>query len=167
MSPAVDRILISACLLGRPVRYDGRGKAVSDPNLERWNAEGRLVPICPEILAGLPTPRPPAEIEPGRSGRDVLDGRGRVFEATGRDASDDFRRGAAAALALARENGCRFALLTNGSPSCGSGFVHGGRFDGQRVAGEGVVAAQLRRHGVRVFAETQIADLARALETAD
>jgi len=111
----VDRILISACLLGRPVRYDGRGKAISDPRLERWKTEGRLVPVCPEVLAGLPTPRPQAEIEPGHSGQDVLDGRGRVFEATGRDASDDFRRGAEAAGYLERRprgGGGRVLVIT-------------------------------------------------------
>ncbi len=159
----MDRILTSACLLGRPVRHDGGAKLMDDDRLRRWQAEGRLVPVCPEVLAGFPTPRPAAEIEAGRGGAAVLDGDAGVVEATGRDVTAAFRRGAEAALALARENGCRFALLTDGSPSCGSGFVHAGAFDGETVPGAGVTAALLRRHGVRVFSETEIADLAKAL----
>jgi len=162
----MERILISACLLGRPVRYDGRGKALAHHLLERWKAEDRLVPVCPEVIAGFPTPRPPAEFEPGANGETVLDGRARVFENTGQDVTAQFLNGADAALRIARENGCRFALLTDGSPSCGSGIVYGGRFDGRTVAGEGVAAALLRRHGVSVFSEGRIEELAQALARA-
>jgi len=139
----MDRILISACLLGRPVRYDGRGKALTHDALERWKTEDRLVPVCPEIMAGFATPRPPAEIEPGAGGSAVLDGRARVFEKTGRDVTALYLNGADATLEIARQNRCRFALMTDGSPSCGSGFVHGGR--GRR----GGAVAAARRAGVR------------------
>lgn len=156
----MHRILVSACLLGQLVRYDGRGKPLHNPHLQAWQAEGRLVPVCPELLGGFPVPRPQAEIEPGYDGGAVLDGRARVWEASGRDVTSPFLHGAHAALAIARETGCAFALLTDGSPSCGSTVVHGGRFDGRKVPGMGVVAALLRRHGIAVFPEAAIGALA-------
>ena len=161
---AMDKILVSACLLGQPVRYDGRANELRDDLLARWKAEGRLVPICPEISAGFGTPRPPAEIAAGSDGREVLSGRARVFEATGADVTGPFLEGARRALETAERNGCRFALLTDGSPSCGSTFIHAGGFDGRSKPGLGVVAALLSAKGVAVFAETQIAELAEALE---
>ena len=157
------KILVSACLLGRPVRYDGRAKTLHDDFLNRWQAEGRLVPLCPEVAAGLPTPRPPAEIEPGRNAGDVLTGDGRILDAEGGDVTDAFRRGAEIALETARANDCRFALLTDGSPSCGSQRVYDGTFGGNRIAGQGVVAALLAQHGIRVFSEQEIAALAEVL----
>ena len=85
----MERILISACLLGRPVRYDGRDKLLPHPLLDRWTREGRLVPVCPEVLAGFPTPRPPAEIEPGAQGAKVL--RGGAWTSRSRMASATYR----------------------------------------------------------------------------
>ena len=159
------KILVSACLLGRPVRYDGQAKTLHDDLLERWRAEGRLVPLCPEVAAGLPTPRAPAEIEPGRTADDVLADRGRVLDSQGNDVSGAFRRGAEIALETARANTCRFALLTDGSPSCGSQSVYDGSFSGTTLSGQGVVAALLTRHGIRVFSERDIAALAEAVKT--
>jgi|SRR5580704_2478502 uncharacterized protein YbbK (DUF523 family) len=114
------KILVSACLLGRPVRYDGSAKTLVHQALERWKAEDRLVTLCPELAAGFSTPRPQAEIDGGQSGREVLSGRARVIEATGADVTDLYIVGAQAALLLAQANDCRFALLADGSPSCGS-----------------------------------------------
>ncbi len=71
-------VLISSCLLGNPVRYDGRGVPHGDAVLTRWLAEGRVVPVCPEVAGGMPIPRPPAEIEPGRPAAAVLDAGARV-----------------------------------------------------------------------------------------
>ena len=159
------KILVSACLLGRPVRYDGQAKTLHDDLLERWRAEGRLVPLCPEVAAGLPTPRAPAEIEPGRTADDVLADRGRVLDSQGNDVSGAFRRGAEIALETARANTCRFALLTDGSPSCVSQRVYDGSFSGTTLSGQGVVAALLTRHGIRVFSERDIAALAEAVKT--
>lgn len=159
----MPRILISACLLGSPVRYDGRAKTLAGEHLDRWRAEGRLVPLCPETAAGLPVPRPPAEIAPGDTAALVLAGPGRVLTDTGEDVTALFRRGAELTLAFALARGCRFALLTDGSPSCGSRFVHAGTFDGSRRAGRGVVTELLESHGIRVFAPARIKDLAAAL----
>jgi uncharacterized protein YbbK (DUF523 family) len=79
----MKKILVSACLIGHAVRYDGRSKPLVHPVIERWRAEGRLVTICPEMSAGMPVPRSPAEIAAGASGEDVLAGLARVIEMTG------------------------------------------------------------------------------------
>ena len=159
---AFVRILVSACLMGEAVRYDGRSKPLRHPLLDRWRAEGRLVILCPEMSAGMPVPRPPAEIL-GGTGAAVLDGRAAVREATGDDITQGFLQAAENALALARRTGCRHALLIDGSPSCGSTRIYDGRFAGTKREGEGVTAALLRRHGIRVFADHEIEALAEAL----
>lgn len=161
-----DKILVSACLLGWPVRYNGSAKTVTHPALERWQREGRLIPICPELTAGFSVPRPPAEIAAGQSGEAVLSDGARVIEATGADVTERYVAGARAALDLAREHGCQFALLIDGSPSCGSGFIYDGDFAGRTHVGAGVTAALLRQHGIEVFAETEIDTLQTRLSQA-
>lgn len=164
MGQVSGKILVSACLLGQPVRYDGRGKPLLDPLLERWRDEGRLVPFCPEVSAGMPVPRPPAEISGGRSGLDVLEGRARVIDLAGADLTAEFILAAEKALETARRHGCLHALLIDGSPSCGSISIYDGSFSGQKRAGSGVTAALLAREGVAVFAPAGITALAEALE---
>ncbi|MBA8951636.1 DUF523 domain-containing protein [Actinomadura namibiensis] len=159
----MERILVSSCLLGRPVRYDGRGRPVRDDLFERWRAEGRLVPFCPEVAGGLPVPRPPAEIV-GGDGADVLDGAARVVADTGEDVTEAFVAGARLALETARRAGARVALLKESSPSCGSRMIYDGTFTGTWVAGDGVTAALLEREGIRVFGEEGLADLAALLD---
>ena len=109
-------------------------------------------------------PRPPAEIADGASGQHVLTGAARIVDVHGTDVTAPFVDGAQAALALARTHGCRFAILADGSPSCGSSFIYDGNFAGRRHAGAGVTAALLRRHGVEVFADTEIDALAARLD---
>jgi uncharacterized protein YbbK (DUF523 family) len=159
----MEKILVSACLLGRPVRYNGSAKHVAHPALEQWQRDGRIVSICPELTAGFSVPRPPAEIAGGRSGEAVISDGARVIEATGADVTDLYIAGAHAALDLAREHDCRFALLIDGSPSCGSGFIYDGSFGGRTHVGAGVTAALLREHGIEVFAETEIDTLSSRL----
>ncbi|GKY88394.1 DUF523 domain-containing protein [Sinisalibacter aestuarii] len=159
----MDKILVSACLAGQPVRWDGAAKTLSHCLMTRWQGQGRLVALCPELAGGLAVPRRPAEIAPGATGEQVLDGAARILDDRGDDLTAAFRAGAEAAVALARAEGCRFALLIDGSPSCGSREVHDGRFAGRRVAGEGVMAAALRRAGVQVFTPADMARLAAAL----
>lgn len=158
------KILISACLLGRPVRYDGKGKLLADPLIERWKAQGRLVGYCPEQAGGLPTPRPAAEIEGGMNGEDVLAGRARVMEVTGGDVTEAFVEGGKKAVAFAREQGCEAALLIDGSPSCGSGFIYDGSFSGTRHPGFGVTAALMRRAGIVVFSDRELDQLAAHID---
>ncbi len=161
----MPKILISACLLGRPVRYDGKGKPLHDPLIERWKGEGRLVGFCPEQAGGLPTPRPPAEIENGMNGEDVLAGRARVLELTGGDVTNAFVEGAKQAVAFAEQHNCRFALLIDGSPSCGTGFIYDGSFSGTRHPGFGVTAALMRRAGIEVFSDRELDRLVERVHT--
>jgi uncharacterized protein YbbK (DUF523 family) len=160
---ARPKLLISACLLGRAVRYDGSAKPLHSHVIARWAKEGRLVPLCPELLAGLPTPRPAAEIA-GGDGAAVLDGAATIVTGSGDDETAAYLAGAGAALDLARRHGCRLALLTDGSPSCGSSFVHDGSFTGRTEAGVGVATALLRADGVAVFSPDRIAALARLMD---
>lgn len=159
----MNKILVSACLMGHAVRYDGGAKALNHPALDHWRREGRLVTICPEMSAGMPVPRPPAEIEAGMNGDDVLAGRARVLEITGGDVTGLFIDAANHALALATEAGCKHALLIDGSPSCGSGFIYDGRFSGLRHAGNGVTAARLRQAGIAIFSDRDIDGLVEHL----
>lgn len=157
----VAKVLVSACLLGQPVRYDGR--ASGHPGLlQQWQAEGRVVALCPEVAGGLPTPRPPAEI-PGGQGGAVLDGGAQVLTVTGSDVSAEFLAGAQLALELAQRHGIHVAVLKAGSPSCGNRLTYDGTFSGVKVAGEGVTTALLRRAGVQVFSELELEQAAQAL----
>lgn len=155
----MQKILVSRCLLGHRVRYDGGAHGPFD-QLQRWLDEGRVVALCPEVAGGLPTPRAPAEIRGGRGGA-VLDGELAVLTVEGEDVTAAFVDGAEQALALVREHGIRLALLKARSPSCGNLENYDGSFSGVRVAGEGVTAAMLKRAGVKVFNEAQL-DEARA-----
>jgi len=164
----MQKILVSRCLLGEPVRYDG-GTHGPFPLLEAWRHQGRLVAICPEVAGGLPTPRPPAEI-PGGQGARVLDGECDVLTVAGAEVGAAFIAGARQALRLVQEHDIRLAVLKARSPSCGNRENYDGSFSGRRVSGEGVSAALLRRHGVQVFSEEELEAAAaalRALEARD
>ena len=143
------KVLVSACLLGAPVRYNGQHKRADHPVLARWIAEGRVVSACPEVLGGLGTPRAPSEIV-------HIAGFRRVMANDRRDVTPAFESGAALALDDALRNGVRIAVLKEGSPSCGSAWIYDGTFTGTRVPGEGVAASLLRSRGIRVFSEEQL-----------
>lgn len=150
----MQKILVSRCLLGQRVRYDG-GAHGPFALLERWQVQGRVVPLCPEVAGSLPTPRAPAEIAGGQ-GLQVLDGRIPVLTVEGEDVSAAFVAGAKQALALVAQHGIHIALLKARSPSCGNRENYDGTFSGTKVAGEGVTAAALRRMGVQVFSEEEL-----------
>ena len=156
----MQRILISACLLGARVRYNGSDARSAWPDLEvldRWQAEGRIVPLCPEWAGGFPVPRPPAEIALGE-GHDVLSGAARVLEVGGNPVTEAFVRGARLALGEAQRQGIRLAVLKEGSPSCGVLKLYSGDFSGTLRAGRGVTTALLEQHGIRVFSEAQVTE---------
>ncbi|MGP6459127.1 DUF523 domain-containing protein [Pseudomonas parakoreensis] len=161
----MQKILVSRCLLGHRVRYDGGASGPFDL-LEQWLAEGRVVPLCPEVAGGLPTPRAAAEI-PGGQGADVLDGTAAVITTEGENVSAQFLDGARQALALVQKHGIRVAVLKANSPSCGNLLTYDGTFSGVKVSGEGVTAALLKRHGVQVFSELELAQAAMALTQPD
>ena len=143
------KVVVSACLLGAPVRYNATDKKTDHPILRRWVDEGRVVSVCPEVLGGLGTPRPPAEIV-------HIAGLRRVRANTGDDVTAAFENGAAEALEQALRHGARVAILKESSPSCGSSYVYDGTFTGVRVEGEGVTTALLRGRRIRVFSENEL-----------
>jgi uncharacterized protein YbbK (DUF523 family) len=158
----VIRVLVSACLLGERVRYNGAAATAQHPVLEAWLTEGRVVPFCPEIAGGLGVPRPAAEIQEA-GGAAVLDGTARVVTRAGADVTPAFLDGARQALETALAHGARLAVLKDGSPSCGSGFVYDGSFSGQHRADAGVTTALLEREGIRVFSEARLEEAAEYL----
>ena len=139
-------MLVSACLLG--VRCTHVGGHEARPAVLALVDRHRVVPVCPETAGGLPTPRPAAE-------RSAVDGR--VRTADGTDVTDAYERGAAHAVALAAASGATVAVLKARSPSCGCAEIYDGTFTRTRVPGEGVTAAALRRAGVVVVDEDDVA----------
>jgi uncharacterized protein YbbK (DUF523 family)/GNAT superfamily N-acetyltransferase len=133
--------------VGVACRYNGACR--TEGVLAARFSRGDLLPLCPELLGGLPLPRPPSEIV-GGSGAEVLDGEARVLSREGEDLTAAFLRGAEAALGLAKSVGAQEAFLAARSPSCGFGEVHDGSFSGRLAAGDGVAAALLARNGIRI-----------------
>src|SRR5262245_21179094 len=134
----MHRVLVSACLLGERVRHNGAHKKCDDDILLRWQREGRVVAVCPEVAGGLPVPRPAAEIEHGAGGERVLQGKARVVDVQRHDVTTHLVAGAEHALRLAREHGIRIAVLKARSPSCGSLAIYDGTFSGGTAPGDGV-----------------------------
>lgn len=145
-------ILVSACLLGLHTRYDGASKR--NERVLRFIREQGLIPIpvCPEQLAGLPTPRPATRFACG-DGAAVLDDSGAVINGEGSLVNETFLRGATETLQIARLAGCTQALMKERSPSCG---VHQVYLGDQIVAGQGVTTALLARSGLEIFSEEDI-----------
>lgn len=140
------KLLVSACLLGACCRYDGASR--EHPLAKKLAERYPLIPVCPEQLGGLPTPRPPAE----RRGE-------RVVTQSGEDVTERYRRGAEETLRLCRMLDCEAAVLKERSPSCGAGAVYDGTFSGVLASGDGVTAALLRDGGIPVYGESQIEKL--------
>jgi len=151
--PSEGPVVVSSCLAGVPCTHAAEAKT-RDWAL-RLVAEGRAVTVCPEVAGGLPIPRPEAEMQNGRGG-DVLDGRATVTTIDGDDVTENYRRGAAAAVAAAERSGARLAVLKARSPSCGCGAVYDGSFSGTLVEGDGVTVAALKRAGVHVVSDEEI-----------
>lgn len=158
----MEKILISACLVGHRVRYDGDANTLDDDLIESWRRQRRLVAVCPEVLGGLAVPRPAAEIRGGDGGA-VVDGRARLFTEEGRDVTEAFLAGARRALEIAKSQGVCVAVLKSRSPSCGSSTIYDGSFTGTRISGAGVTAALLRRNDIPVFSEEQLGEAAEYL----
>ncbi len=140
----MDKILISACLLGENVKYNGGNNRLDNPIIDRWRKADRLVPVCPEVFGGMSTPRPPSEISGGR-----------VINTNGDDVTDFFEKGARAALERAQKSGAKYAMLKQNSPSCGSRNIYDGSFSGKKISGMGIAAALLRENGIKIYDETQ------------
>ncbi|RDT53517.1 DUF523 domain-containing protein [Escherichia coli] len=158
-----SKILVSACLMGFKVRYNGSEKAALQHILARWQQEQRLVIHCPELAAGLPVPRSPAEIRDG-NGQDVMGGAAQIVEDSGQDVTAHYQLAAWLALKTALTEDCCAALLTDGSPTCGSQVIYDGTFNGVQQPGMGVAAALLEANGIRVFSHQQIPQLVTFIE---
>lgn len=137
------KILVSACLLGEACRYDGKSRPAA--HIIELKEKHTLIPVCPEVMGGLPTPRPASEIQAD----------GRLLNVRGKDVTAEYRRGAETVLALAREHGAQVAILKEKSPACGKGRVYDGSFTGTLTEGNGVCADLLIRNGIRVLGESE------------
>jgi len=143
--------LISACLLGINCAWDGRNTYKSGRAAELLRSD-MLMPVCPEQLGGLRTPRAPQEIQ-GGTGGDVLDGKCKVLNTDGEDVTDEFISGARETLRIARLLHIEEFIGKSRSPSCGCGQICDGTFSGELIDGDGVTAALLKRNGIRVITE--------------
>lgn len=143
-------IAISACLIGENVRYNGSNKLSQE--LQELVTQHKAVSICPEVLGGLSTPRPLAEIVDG-DGRDVWNNEAKVLTNTGEDVTAQFKEGALKALKVLQSYGCTAVVLKAGSPSCGSKVIYDGTFSGESKEGIGVAAALFEAHNIRVVDE--------------
>lgn len=134
-------ILVSACLLGMKCRYDGTGIEMEE--LKTAFPEDNLIPVCPEVLGGLPIPRTPAE----RIGDNII-------TKVGTDVTKEYMQGAKEVLKLAKDWNCSLAILKERSPSCGSGKIYDGTFTGKLIDGNGVTAELLLKNDIKVKGET-------------
>ena len=159
----MEKILMSACLLGEKVRYDARGQNVESKILDQWKQEGRIVRVCPEMAGGLPVPRPAAEIVGSGGGLAVINNSAKVLRKDGTDVSSEFLQGAQFALSLAQKYQIKLAILKERSPSCGSGEIYDGSFSSKKITDVGVTTALLQQHGIKVFSENQIEEAAAYL----
>ncbi|MFF2888290.1 DUF523 domain-containing protein [Paenibacillus sp. NPDC057967] len=149
------KLLVSSCLAGMKVRYNGTDAL--DATIQTLVTEGTAVTVCPELLGGFATPREPAEIE-GGLGEDVWKGNAKVIEKSGRDVTELYVKGALATLELAKRHGATHVVLKEGSPSCGSSFIYDGMFRNVKQPGDGVTTALLRQEGYTVLSEHDLAE---------
>ena len=145
-STDMENILISACLLGVACRYDGCKKPLSAPIIEKLQQQYHLIPICPEIMGGLSTPRLPSEIQPNRT----------VMRSDGADVTENYQRGAQESLQLAGLFHCKLAILKEKSPSCGSGKIYDGSFSKTLTEGDGITSELFKKNGILVIGESEV-----------
>ncbi len=147
------KLLISSCLLGNPVRYDGKSKKCKNLLFDKIISLCEIYPVCPEVDGGLPIPRSPSEIVSFKNGRF------RLINKNAQDVTDFFYRGAENTLDIAFKNGIKIALLKSKSPSCSNDLVYDGTFTNSLKKGKGVTAYLLERNGIKVFNENELENL--------
>ncbi|HEX9062956.1 MAG TPA: DUF523 domain-containing protein [Clostridia bacterium] len=145
-------IIVSACLAGINCKYSGKSNTCSD--IVKLVSMGEAIPVCPEQLGGLSTPRPAAEIC-GGTGADVIGGRAFVKRVNGEDVTCEFIKGAEEVFRIAGLTGAKKAIMKAKSPSCGVGFIYDGTFEGRLIKGNGVTAEMLLRNGIETLTEDQ------------
>lgn len=144
-------VLVSACLLGADCRYDGKNCFNEDILLLKDKCN--FIPICPEQMGGLPTPRVPAEIVNGK-----------LINKEGKDVSLEYNKGRQIALEFAKLNNCKYAILKQKSPSCGCGVVYDGSFSGKLINGNGNTTKLLMESGIKVYPDTEIKTFIKELQ---
>lgn len=148
-----NKILVSACLLGHPVRYDGKSVPLKEIEwLLQLQQQNRLVIICPEQVGGLPTPRDPAERQQNK-----------VITVNGQNVTAEFELGALNALRLCQQHDIKIALLKAKSPSCGNQQIYNGQFNNTLISSQGVTAELLTKHDIKVYSELEITQLLEAI----
>lgn len=143
----MSRYVVSKCLFGYNCKYNGGNN--NNEKVKEFCEGNEVVLICPECFGGLPIPREPSEIR-------MRDGEKRVFSLSGKDVTEEFRKGAEKSLDIAREFNADLCILKESSPSCGANKVHDGTFSGVKISGEGIAAALLRANGFKVISEDDI-----------
>ena len=144
------QLLVSACLAGYNCTYKGKNKLKI--SVKKLVNSGKALPVCPEVMGGLTTPRENSEIA-GGDGGDVLRKKARVLGASGKDLTSNYLRGAKRVLCLATKHKIRKVILKSKSPACGRGRIYDGSFRHKLKAGDGVLTALLRKHGIKVYTE--------------
>jgi uncharacterized protein YbbK (DUF523 family) len=148
-----DKILVSSCLIGKKCSYDGNYR--ENKLVEEFISGRGVIDVCPEMLAGLPSPRPRCEIKNG-DGKDVLKGKAKVINEKGEDVTSFFLEGAKQTLNIVWKHNIKYAILKARSPSCGSKKIYDGSFTGKLKNGDGVTAAMLKLNGVIVYDEEEL-----------
>ena len=147
--------MVSSCLLGIYSRYDGGANTI--PLLAKYLKTGKIMPVCPEQLGGLPTPRSPVEIA-GGTGPDVTVGKAKALTPTGEDVSGNFIKGAEEVTAIARAFPVSAVILKERSPSCGVRKIYDGSFNHIVREGQGVTAGMLRQLDIPVYSEEDLTE---------
>ncbi len=142
----MKKVLISSCLLGENVKYDGGNNSIADNHfIQKLKNLNLLIPVCPEVDGGLPIPRVPVEIM-----------KNRAVNKEGLDKTAEFINGAKRALEQAIKAGVKMAIMKSKSPSCGSGQIYDGTFERKLISGDGITTVLLKKYGIKIFTEYQI-----------
>ncbi len=140
------KVLISSCLLGENVRYDGANNSITQNQfIKKLQKLNLIVSICPEVEGGLPTPRVPVEIQNNRA-----------INKKGEDKTKEFKLGANKALEIVLQNDIEMAIMKSKSPSCGAGQIYDGTFLKKLINGDGISTALLKDKGIKIFGEDEL-----------
>ena len=141
----MQNVLISACLLGVDCKYNGSNNKLDDEIIHSLKEKYNLIPVCPEIMGGMPTPRNPVEITDGK-----------VFDNDGVEFTKEFEKGSEEVVKLAKLYDTTIAILKENSPSCGSNYIYDGTFNHQKIKGMGIVAHKLSKENIKLFSEENV-----------
>ncbi|OXZ33873.1 DUF523 domain-containing protein [Finegoldia magna] len=141
----MQNVLISACLLGVDCKYNGSNNKLDDEIIHSLKEKYNLIPVCPEIMGGMPTPRNPVEITDGK-----------VFDNDGVEFTKEFEKGSEEVVKLAKLYDTTIAILKENSPSCGSNYIYDGTFNHQKIKGKGIAAHKLSKENIKLFTEENV-----------